>query len=322
MIEPIVSVGCVTYNQKKYIKQALDSFLNQVTTFPFEIIVHDDCSTDGTRELINEYAKKDSRIVRILQNENQYSKGVDIVKEYIYPRCKGKYIAFCEGDDYWCDNYKLQKQFDYMKSNPDYSGCYHNTIMLNALDGKETLLNETTDDVDLVMEDLIRFTGVKYHISSLFFRSEYKIRPKEYTIPGIGDYPRTIYMCTVGKVRYLNDVMSVHRVDVEGSWTSENTASNNAERQIRNYSNINQFLNTFNQLTNHQYDEAIKTTIDKNECIILQWQDNAKEILKSHKKYYSSLSVAGKAIIIFKAYLPKTFKLLNQIRHSLKKRKI
>lgn len=322
-MKPEVSVVCVTYNQEKYIEQALDSFVNQVTSFPYEIIVHDDASTDGTRQIIETYAKQyPDKIIPVLQNENQYSKGKAVIREFVYPIVRGKYIAFCEGDDYWCDIHKLQRQYDFMEANPEYSACYHNTIMLNALSGKESLLNAVSNEQDLLMEDVISSTGIKCHVSAMFFRSEYKYRPKEYDLKKIGDFPRLLYLCKVGKVRYLPDAMSLHRVDVEGSWTSKNAASNDAEKQIENYKSINSFLMIYNELTNHEYEETIQKTIEKNECIILQWQDNAIEIIKNHQDYYSSLSAKEKSIIFFKAYFPKTFKWLNGIRHSLKRRKV
>ena len=108
---PLLSICCVTYNHKKYIRQCLDSFLMQKTNFKFEIIIHDDASTDGTADIIKEYYEKYPDIIKpIFQTENQFSQGKSISKTFIYPRIKGKYVALCEGDDYWTDPYKLQKQ--------------------------------------------------------------------------------------------------------------------------------------------------------------------------------------------------------------------
>ena len=105
-----LSIVCTAYNHEKYIRSALDGFVMQKTNFAFEAIVHDDASTDGTADIIREYAKKyPDIIVPIIQTENQHSKKVQITREIIFPMIKGKYIAFCEGDDYWTDPYKLQK---------------------------------------------------------------------------------------------------------------------------------------------------------------------------------------------------------------------
>ena len=124
----IVSVSCITYNHAPYIRACLDGFLMQKTSFVFEILIHDDCSTDGTREIIEEYSKKYPDIIfPIFQTENQYSKGVrGMMARFNFPRSRGKYIALCEGDDYWSDPYKLQRQVDFLEANTDFSICFHN----------------------------------------------------------------------------------------------------------------------------------------------------------------------------------------------------
>jgi glycosyltransferase involved in cell wall biosynthesis len=123
--EPLVSVCCITYNHEKYIREAIEGFLMQETSFPIEILIHDDASTDKTADIIREYEAKYPNIIKpIYQTENQYSKGVGISATYQWPRAKGKYIALCEGDDYWTDPYKLQKQVDFLEANPEYGICF------------------------------------------------------------------------------------------------------------------------------------------------------------------------------------------------------
>ena len=112
MEEIAVSVLCMTFNHGQYIKRALDSFIAQKTDFLFEIIVHDDASADYTTEILKEYELKYQTLIKVIfQKENQYSKGINIIREKLLPSARGKYIAFCEGDDYWSDEYKLQKQY-------------------------------------------------------------------------------------------------------------------------------------------------------------------------------------------------------------------
>ena len=127
---PLVSICCITYNHAQYIRQCLDGFLMQKVNFEYEIIVHDDASTDGTSEIIREYSNKYSDlIVPIFQTENQYSKGVrGMYAKFVFPRARGKYIALCEGDDYWIDENKLQMQVDFLENNPEYTMCFHNAI--------------------------------------------------------------------------------------------------------------------------------------------------------------------------------------------------
>src|SRR5690606_24868156 len=118
MTKPLVSICCITYNHVKYIRQCLDGFLIQKTNFSYEIIVHDDASTDGTAEIIKEYVKRFPNIfIPICQTENQHSKGIrGVFAKFVFPKSNGKYIAMCEGDDYWTDPLKLQKQVDILES--------------------------------------------------------------------------------------------------------------------------------------------------------------------------------------------------------------
>ncbi len=122
MIKPLVSVKCMTYNHGPYIAECLDGFMAQKTNFPFEVLVHDDASTDDTAAVIRRYEKKYPQIIKpIYEKENLYSKEDVSVHTGIDALISGKYLAICEGDDYWCDPYKLQKQVDFLESHPDYS---------------------------------------------------------------------------------------------------------------------------------------------------------------------------------------------------------
>lgn len=126
---PLVSIICNTYNHENYIRQCLDGFIMQQTSFPVEILVHDDASTDGTANIVREYEQKYPDLIKpIYQRENQYSKGVKVSLTYQYPRARGKYIALCEGDDYWTDPLKLQKQVDILNKQNKY-GCVYTEYM-------------------------------------------------------------------------------------------------------------------------------------------------------------------------------------------------
>ena len=132
--KPLVSMCCITFNHEKFIAQALDSMLIQETDFPFEIIIRDDRSTDKTRDIIQKYAEKFPHIITtILEKENQYSKGIN---PFIpaYEKAKGKYVTILEGDDYWRDKLKLQKQADFLEKNSEYVLSYHNSIIVDEND--------------------------------------------------------------------------------------------------------------------------------------------------------------------------------------------
>lgn len=135
-IKPKLAIRCITYNHGPYIKDALDSFVMQKTDFPFVAIVHDDASTDNTAEIIKEYAEMFSNIIfPIYEKDNQYSKKDGCLGNIMNEACKAtgaKYIAFCEGDDYWTDPYKLQKQVDFLESHPDISYTCHRFKIRNG----------------------------------------------------------------------------------------------------------------------------------------------------------------------------------------------
>ena len=124
-----VSVLCAAYNHEEYLRQTLDSFLNQKTDFPFEVLVNDDASTDSTGDIIREYAAKYPDVIRpFYQKENLYSRRINLYDVVFFPACRGEYIAVCEGDDYWNDPEKLQLQVNWLDTHPEYSACVHNSI--------------------------------------------------------------------------------------------------------------------------------------------------------------------------------------------------
>lgn len=148
-VEPLVSICCLAFNHERYIKQSIEGFLMQQTNFNFEILIHEDCSKDKTADIIREYVAKYPDIIKpIYQIENQYSKGVNVNSKIQFPRAKGNYIAMCEGDDYWTDPLKLQKQVDFMEENKDISLCFHNSEVVF-----ETSTNKEDRGLKIVTEN-------------------------------------------------------------------------------------------------------------------------------------------------------------------------
>jgi glycosyltransferase involved in cell wall biosynthesis len=129
---PLLSIVCPTYNQVAFIAQTLDSFLAQQTSFTFEILINDDASTDGTTEIVADYARRYPNIIRpFYHEENQYRHGRPCVPG-LFAKARGRYIAYCEGDDYWTDPRKLQIQVDFLESHPDYVITYHDALAFDA----------------------------------------------------------------------------------------------------------------------------------------------------------------------------------------------
>jgi len=213
-IVPLVSIVTLAYNHGKYIRQCLEGFVMQITDFPFEVIIHDDASTDDTAKIIREYEKKYPDIIKpIFQTENQYSNGVAIGATYLYPKARGKYIAECEGDDWWTDPHKLQKQVDYMEAHPKCSMCCTNYSSLRMKDGflkTDESTSRRFNTLSLMRSNKIGTLTVLYR-KSLLMEYLKKVKP---TMPSfrMGDVPLWIWMTHKGYIKELPDITSVYRI--------------------------------------------------------------------------------------------------------------
>jgi glycosyltransferase involved in cell wall biosynthesis len=216
-MNPVVSICCVTYNHARFIGEALDGFLMQRTAFPLEIIIHDDCSTDGTADIIREYRDRHPDLINaIFQTENQFAKGTKIYPTYVWPKARGKYIAMCEGDDYWIDPLKLQKQVDFLEAHPECSLCYHNVERFFQDNTREPDLLVPTDRKahlsikDIVLQNPIPTPSVMYRNGLLGeFPAWY------YDLP-MGDWPLWVLLAQHGQAGYINETMAAYRVHSGG----------------------------------------------------------------------------------------------------------
>lgn len=251
-----ISVDVITYNHKKYIRRCLESILSQRTDFDFEILVHDDASTDGTREIIEEYAKKYPDIIKpFFETENQYSRGVRrIGYTYNITRAKGKYIASCEGDDFWNDTNKLQYQFDFLEKHHDYSAHFHAAQVVDCNDtwtGKY-LGNIGVNEVMTIENSLLKF----YPTASKLYRREcLSDVPKFYYIGDAGDFPTQILILLFGNAYYEGKVMSCYRTGVVGS-SNDRFKKWTLERRLRHFDERIQLLGEFDRYTNGKYSNS------------------------------------------------------------------
>jgi glycosyltransferase involved in cell wall biosynthesis/ribosomal protein S18 acetylase RimI-like enzyme len=214
--KPTVTISCLTYNHASFVRNAVESFLMQKTTFPFEILIHDDASTDGTADVIREYEQKyPALIFPIYQLENQYSKGVKISFTHQFPRARGKYIALCEGDDYWTDPLKLQKQVDFLEANPEYALCFHKVknLVNNELQEEEVIekrYQSISDKNRIGVLDLLEH-GNFIHTCSVVYRNQEIGFPFELQSSPVGDYFLFILLSEKGLLHRIDEYMGVYR---------------------------------------------------------------------------------------------------------------
>lgn len=213
---PLVSISCITYNHAPYISQTLDGFLMQKTNFAFEILIHDDASVDRTADIIRGYEAKFPKLIKpIYQKENQYSQGkTDISERWNFPRAKGKYIALCEGDDYWIDENKLQMQVDFLEGNSEYGLCYSQVKQFVQKTGKCLPQNFGAFVKDF--DDLL-YNGNRIPTPTTIFRKDLLDRYLEEIDPGsknwlMGDYPIWLFLTHESKIKFINQPTSVYRI--------------------------------------------------------------------------------------------------------------
>jgi glycosyltransferase involved in cell wall biosynthesis len=225
MDSPLVSISCITFNHSSFIRECIEGFISQKTNFPYEIVIYDDHSTDGTSEIVREYAERYPKLVSlVVAKENQYSKGVrGIAYRFNFPRCKGKYIALCEGDDYWIDSLKLQKQVDFLETNPIYSASVHGAKIFNENEGSYQVskYENHTRDEDLEMFRIFKESGGVYPTCSLLFKKENLIYPENLMNFSGGDLIFIIFLAKQGKIRFLKETMAVYRVHNGGVYQGE-----------------------------------------------------------------------------------------------------
>jgi len=214
---PVVSICTITYNHEAFVAEALDSFLMQETDFPFEIVIDDDCSPDGTAEVINQYIKQFPNIIKA----NLREKNVGMMPNFTenMKRAKGKYIALCEGDDYWTDPLKLQKQVDFLRDNIDTTMIFENAKIVNEknttsleLFNPKEVASKFVEPIDLIQAKRIVPTG-----SILFCRDDAIV---DFFVNNsvllVGDTPLFLYLAKSGKIYYNNNISSIYRVHVGG----------------------------------------------------------------------------------------------------------
>jgi glycosyltransferase involved in cell wall biosynthesis len=243
---PVISIVCIAYNHRAYLHDAIKGFLIQKTEYPFEIIIHDDASTDDSQDIIKFYQEKYPKIVKpIFQIENQFSKDPNSLASIPIKVSKGRYIALCEGDDFWIEPFKLQRQVSYLEKNPDFSMCIHNAVIFDQYEVDQYFFNKKKLPSFLTVKDVITRSWFSPTASFLF-------RNKVINIPvnqdSNGDMLILFLNSLYGKIYYSNEVMSVYNY---GAINSLSDVSR--EKKLNLYSKKLKFLEYVNNKTKYRY---------------------------------------------------------------------
>lgn len=316
MADPLVSIVCNTYNHEPFIRQTLEGFLMQQTDFPFEVLVHDDASTDHTASIIREIAEQHSDIIKpIFQTENQYSKGVFIGKLYQFPRAKGRYIAMCEGDDFWTDPLKLQKQVDAMEIHPETAMCSHSTTRLYR-QGEEKLISFGDQMTIITPEQIIAGGGLSLNTCSLLFRTSMLDTHWRFREFYPFDYTLKVQGALQGGILYLPENMATYRFQsTPDAWTTR--ARINNEEKIAHFQKRIQMLDYLNEDTAFQYNSVIQETKKSNEFEVHWGNADFRALVRpEYSKYLKKKPIRKQMLIRFGCLCPPlALKLRDLIYH-------
>ena len=319
MHEPIVSVCMITYNHGAFLATAIESILSQVTDYKFEIIISDDSSKDNTCEIIRKYAALYPDIIRPIYNKENIGMQRNFAQSLM--ACKGKYIAVLEGDDYWTDSFKLQKQIDFLEQNPDYSMC------ITSID----LINKNGEKIDSPC-GFTNFEKSSYTIEEYIVPSERLILVPMMTLVarniliwplpdffykvGTSDMVLTLLFFLKGKLYYINEKTAVYREHLGG-------ISKSVDFQLKLDRYVFDMFDGFNDYTRGKYYELIKQRIfPLSKTLLMYWSSkltgkerkiHISNMFSGYKKYRTKINI--KEVIYYKLvlYYPILLKFFKKI---------
>ena len=303
--QPLVSISCITFNHGPYLRQALDSFLMQKTSFPFEIVIHDDCSSDDTIDIIREYTERYPDIMRpMYEEENQYSKGIsNISGVYNFPRARGRYIAMCEGDDYWADADKLQKQFDYMEAHPECVLCCHAAAVVSEDKAFRTVAElKPFAAAGVISAENVISKKENIPTASMFLRAEYaKQLPQWYFDCPVGDIPLQLAMLMHGSVYYMDEIMSMYRMGRAGSWGESMDDDKARQKWERHFEAMTRLYEDFNRDTSGRYEAAVREALARSRFLIDIKEDKNEAVLdKANARFLGELPDTERRLLVLR----------------------
>lgn len=288
---PLVTISCNTYNQEQYISDAIESFLFQKTTFPFEILVHDDASTDSTPNILKQYEIKYPSIIKVLyQKQNQMSQGVKIFN-FIFPHFLGKYRAVCEGDDYWNDPLKLEKQIDILEKDPKSIACFHPAFRMHSTKNENPKIQGYIGNkIRKISTEEIFDRGIGFMPTcSLVIKKEFYTEPlvASFFENHGGSFFSKLFPSYFGTVYYLPDIMSSHRINANGSYSRR--FASDAAFAIQATRKVDNAFKVFDLVTEYKYHKKILKKRKGNAIRVLFRTDISNELFEMERLYYSDL---------------------------------
>lgn len=316
-----VTVLVVTYNHEPYIRKALESVVCQKTDFEYEIIVHDDASTDGTTEIVRTYERQYQNLTAIIEKENQYhNKGYLGIHKILKPYVHGKYVILLEGDDLWCDENKIQKQVNFLETHPDHIA--HTHLVKHVFpDGKVDFHPTRSDGKDWTPYEIIDWKDA-FHASSLMYRSEYFLSEFDECYMLAIDFVMACWLIMNGKIGYSNDIMSIHNLYAKGSYTAnkfkmEGDGFKNADDRLKHLKGRQILCSKLDEMSNYLFHDFFVKSQERrylDYCFSVGDYRTSRKIVPT---YVKGLPIRKKIWIYSNAYMPFIVKLYNRIRNML-----
>lgn len=334
MKQPLVTIICITYNHERFIARALDGFLAQKTTFPVEIFIHDDASTDSTAEIIRSYQARFPHLIRArYQVENQHSNGLRLFEDLAFPEVQGKYAALCEGDDFWLDPLKLQKQVDYLEAHPDCSLCFHDAQVVD-MEGRpqRSFFPEPgfksghlkKGDADYDAGEIVRLGFIP--TQSMVFPRKFMFDWPSYHENRIcGDLPLMLTLASRGYVHYLDELMSAYRTGNPNSISGQ--TGGDFFRMARTVEGHIWILQEFDAFTGFKWHEDVECDI-RRRCFKLElWAAKRfVQVAPGYKKFLQDEMTASSIVelgtwslrLMLGLFAPRILGLLKKLRSLLR----
>ena len=310
-----VTVYCLAFNHANYIEQTIEGFLSQNTNFSVKFIIHDDASTDNTAEIIKRYEIQYPNLIHgIYQQENQYSKGAKILEKFILPHIEGDYVAVCEGDDYWSDSSKLQRQIDMLDADKNCFMSVHKTkeIYENGAPTGVYFPNESLETGIIKRDEFLKLR-YGFHTSSYVFRKnewiEYISNPPSFKLTyGVGDVPYLLYFGSLGNVAYIEREMSCYRRGVITSWSVQH-AKSNIESLANHASQIYKMYVEFDKYTDGRFKEICmsrEAVYKMQEAVLLK---KPRELITAkYRKLIPYLPISRKMFLALSLFAPRAMR--------------